>query len=274
MIHRKPQPLTDMFCVEVGFVSCKERLRLNERNVGRGGTASCHSSALAHAAAPPHRRRRRFLPPTCRRHKQYHLPGLHDAGSSSQAHAPDDDLRTKARAPRQGGLKRRTNGDQRWWVNLTCLRQAQRCQRLGQRSARAEAARCAASTCAALCTLDTPHPAPAPTPAPAGGCPTTLQLGEFTQRQLGPDVFDLGAGQVRPANAQLHALRMLPLPPQRQQRWPHAAAVCASFLCERFLCEPPPLFRQPGPSSLPMDKIAAAAAHRFGSPGANPLVLQ
>lgn len=59
----------------------------------------------------------------------------------------------------------------------------------------------------------------------AAFAPATTQLGELVQRQLGPDVLDLAAGQ-------------------------------------------------PGPSLLPVDLVAAAAAHRFGSPGANPLLLQ
>ena len=59
----------------------------------------------------------------------------------------------------------------------------------------------------------------APPPVP------TTQLGEFVQRQLGPDVIDLAAGQ-------------------------------------------------PSPSLLPLGLVAAAAAHRFGAPGADPLLLQ
>jgi hypothetical protein len=31
---------------------------------------------------------------------------------------------------------------------------------------------------------------------------------------------------------------------------------------------------QPGPGSLPLGKVAAAAAHRLGAPGADPLMLQ
>jgi hypothetical protein len=130
------------------------------------------------------------------------------------------------------------------------------------------------------------------------------------QRQLGEDVIDLAAGQVRlmshhgvramctscahseaaalpkrfeggalpgrgpvqPAAAPLRAAARSAAS-ARAHAWRHSNKKSVPHH-RRAADSATPLCHQPAPSSLPLDKIAAAAAHRFGSPGANPLMLQ